>query len=62
MSRKLTCPICLVLLLSVVLASVASAAEVTPHVLDHGGPSYLMARGTFAAEAEPFTLPRSART
>lgn len=32
------------------------------YLLDHDGPSYLMARGPFAAEGEPFTLPRSART
>jgi hypothetical protein len=37
-------------------------AEATPHILDQDGPSYLMARGPFAAESEPFTLPRSART
>lgn len=34
---------------------------VTPHVLDHDGPSYLMARGSFLADATPFTLARSAR-
>lgn len=36
-------------------------AVATPYVLDHGGPSYLMGRGPFAAEGEAFTLPRSAR-
>jgi predicted N-acetyltransferase YhbS len=37
-------------------------AIATPQVFDHDGPSYLMAHGPFAAEAEAFTLPRSART
>jgi hypothetical protein len=37
-------------------------AESTPYLFDHDGPSYLMARGPFAAEGRPFTLPRSART
>ncbi|MCI0339393.1 MAG: GNAT family N-acetyltransferase [Acidobacteria bacterium] len=37
-------------------------AEATPYLLDHDGPSYLMARGPFAAEGQAFTLPRSART
>jgi hypothetical protein len=32
------------------------------YILDHDGPSYLMARGPFPAETEAFTLPRSART
>jgi hypothetical protein len=36
-------------------------AEAVPYILDHGGPSYLMARGPFGAEGEAFTLPRSAR-
>jgi predicted N-acetyltransferase YhbS len=40
----------------------AEKAEATPYVLDHDGPSYLMVRGPFAAEGQPFTLPRSART
>jgi N-acetylglutamate synthase-like GNAT family acetyltransferase len=40
--------------------SAEAAAE--PHRLDHDGESYLMARGPFAAEGRPFTLPRSART
>lgn len=40
----------------------AVEAEVTPYLFDHDGPSYLMARGPFAAEGHPFTLPRSART
>jgi predicted N-acetyltransferase YhbS len=40
----------------------AVEAEATPYVLDHDGPSYLMVRGPFAAEGQPFTLPRSART
>ena len=39
-----------------------SDADVTPYLLDHDGPSYLMVRGPFAAEGQPFTLPRSART
>lgn len=34
----------------------------TPYIFDHDGPSYLMARGPFAAEGHAFTLPRSART
>ena len=38
------------------------SADAAPHVLDHDGPSYLMARGPFAAETKPFMLPRSART
>jgi predicted N-acetyltransferase YhbS len=37
-------------------------AEASPYVLDHDGPSYFMVRGPFAAEGQPFTLPRSART
>jgi predicted N-acetyltransferase YhbS len=37
-------------------------AVAEPHRLDHDGESYLMARGPFAAEGRPFTLPRSART
>ena len=41
---------------------VAPEAEATPHIFDHDGPSYFMARGPFAAEGRPFTLPRSART
>lgn len=36
------------------------AAE--PYRMDHDGESYLMARGPFAAEGMPFTLPRPART
>jgi GNAT superfamily N-acetyltransferase len=36
--------------------------EPTPYIFDHDGPSYLMARGPFAAEGHAFTLPRSART
>lgn len=40
----------------------APEARATPYLLDHDGPSYLMARGPFAAEAHAFTLPRSART
>jgi predicted N-acetyltransferase YhbS len=40
----------------------AVEAEATPYVLDHDGPSYLMVHGPFAAEGQPFTLPRSART
>jgi hypothetical protein len=40
----------------------AVEAEATPYVLDHDGPSYLMVRGPCAAEGQPFTLPRSART
>lgn len=40
----------------------ARDAVPAPHVFDHDGPSYLMAHGPFAAESEPFTLPRSART
>lgn len=40
----------------------APAAAPRPYVLDHDGPSYLMARGPFAAERRPFTLPRPART
>jgi len=40
----------------------AVEAEATPYLLDHDGPSYLMVRGPFAAEGQPFTLPRSART
>ena len=40
----------------------AVEAEADPHVLDHDGPSILMARGPFAAEEHEFTLPRSART
>ena len=37
-------------------------AQATPWVFDAGGPDYLMARGPFAAEGHPFTLPRSGRT
>jgi predicted N-acetyltransferase YhbS len=40
----------------------ASQARATPYLFDHDGPSYFMARGPFAAEGRPFTLPRSART
>lgn len=40
----------------------ATQAAAVPWVFDHDGPSYLMVRGPFAAESEPFTLPRSART
>lgn len=40
----------------------APDAIATPHVFDHDGPSFLMARGPFAAETEAFTLPRSGRT
>jgi predicted N-acetyltransferase YhbS len=40
----------------------APEAKAKPYVLDHDGPSHLMARGPFAAEGHPFTLPRSART
>lgn len=32
------------------------------HIPDYAGPSYLMVRGEFAAEAVPFALPRTART
>lgn len=32
------------------------------HIFEHDGPSTLMARGPFAAEDAPFSLPRSART
>jgi len=41
---------------------IAAAAEPTPYVVNHYGPSYLMVRGPFEVEGEPFTLPRSART
>lgn len=37
-------------------------AEASPWVFERGGPDYLMARGPFAAEGHPFTLPRSGRT
>lgn len=37
-------------------------ARAAPWTFDHDGPSYLMARGPFAAEGTPFTLPRSGRT
>jgi hypothetical protein len=37
-------------------------AEARPYLFDHDGPSYLMVRGPFASETQPFTLPRSART
>lgn len=37
-------------------------AEARPYILDQDGPSYLMVRGPFSPEGEPFTLPRSART
>ncbi len=40
----------------------APGAVAEPYLLDHDGPSYLMVRGPFAAEAAAFTLPRSART
>jgi predicted N-acetyltransferase YhbS len=40
----------------------AAAVEPTPCLFEHDGPSYLMARGPFAAEGHAFTLPRSART
>jgi predicted N-acetyltransferase YhbS len=36
--------------------------DATPYLFEHGGPSYLMVRGPFAAEDRAFTLPRSART
>ena len=41
---------------------IAPGAAAEPHLYDFGGPSYLMARGPFAAEGKPFALPRSART
>ena len=40
----------------------APGADSTPRVFEHDGPSYLLARGRFDAEDEPFTLPRTART
>jgi GNAT superfamily N-acetyltransferase len=40
----------------------APDAVASRRILDHDGPSYLMVRGPFAAEAHAFTLPRSART
>lgn len=40
----------------------APDAASTPETPDHGGPSYLMARGPFAAEDRPFAFPRSACT
>ncbi|HWP41858.1 MAG TPA: GNAT family N-acetyltransferase [Blastocatellia bacterium] len=40
----------------------AREARITRYIFDHDGPSYLMARGPFAAEGRHFTLPRSART
>jgi len=40
----------------------AVRAEAKPHLFEHGGPSYLMVRGPFAAEGHPFSLQRSART
>lgn len=40
----------------------APGAAFAPEVPDYGGPSYLMARGPFAAEGRPFAFPRSART
>jgi predicted N-acetyltransferase YhbS len=40
----------------------APTAPALPYLFDHDGPSYLMARGPFPAEGEPFSLPRSART
>jgi len=38
------------------------AASATPHVLDMGGPAYLMVKGEFVTEDLPFMLPRSGRT
>ncbi len=40
----------------------AVEATASAYVFDHGGPSYLLVRGPFAAEEVPFTLPRTART
>ena len=40
----------------------APGAAAEPHLYGYGGPSYLMARGPFAAEGAAFALPRSART
>lgn len=40
----------------------APGAVATARVFEQDGPSYLLARGRFDAENEPFTLPRSART
>lgn len=37
-------------------------AEARPCLFEHDGPSYFMVRGPFAAEGQPFSLPRSART
>ncbi len=37
------------------------SAQAVLHVLDQDGPSFLMARGPFAAEGHTFMLPRSAR-
>ncbi|MBN1824922.1 MAG: GNAT family N-acetyltransferase [Candidatus Eisenbacteria bacterium] len=37
-------------------------ARAEPRLFQYGGPSYLMARGPFAAEGIPFALPRSVRT
>ena len=41
---------------------IAPGAAAEPHLYGYGGPSYLMARGPFAAEGAAFALPRSART
>lgn len=41
---------------------VAPGAVAEPYLMDHDGESFLMARGPFAAEGRPFTLPRPSRT
>jgi len=37
-------------------------AEAKSYLFEHDGPSYFMVRGPFAAEGQPFSLPRSAQT
>jgi len=39
-----------------------AGSDPEPYLLDHDGPSHLMVRGPFPADAERFTIPRSGRT